>query len=213
MQHPLIQGYLRFRQNRYLEQQKLYETLAEGQSPKTMIIACADSRVDPATIFDARPGELFVIRNVANIVPPANQEGAFHGTAAGIEFAATALGVEEIIIFGHASCGGIKACLHDHRQDHQTLSDSKYLGPWVQLADESISHVLADHHDDEEALQTAAEHRSIIDSIERLKEYPFVAERIADRSLKLGGAWFSVRSGELHWLDTDSGQFSTISEL
>ena len=129
----LIDGYRRFRANAWLERRRLFETLAvEGQAPRALVIACADSRVDPAMIFDAAPGELFIVRNVANLVPPYAPDAAYHGTSAAIEFAVCVLEVPDIVVLGHANCGGVRALLEgvpDGARD--------FVGPWISIAIEA----------------------------------------------------------------------------
>src|SRR5690349_637650 len=126
----LIEGYRRFRANAWLDRRRLFETLAvEGQAPRALVIACADSRVDPAMIFDAAPGELFIVRNVANLVPPYAPDAAYHGTSAAIEFAVCVLEVQDIVVLGHANCGGIRVLLEgvpDAARD--------FVGPWISIA-------------------------------------------------------------------------------
>ena len=205
----LERGYARFREGRYTRERRLYETLARGQSPRSAVLACADSRVDPAMIFDARPGELFVLRNVANLVPDYEADGAFHGTSAGLEYAVRHLKVDDIVVMGHAACGGIDACIH-HFTDGSAAGP--FIDPWVGLADDAFRRVRARQPavagDD---LQHEVELESIRSSLARLRTFPFVADALAERRLRLHGAWFSIASGEMLWLDDDERDFHAVT--
>jgi carbonic anhydrase len=207
MPNDLSAGYRRFREDRLAEEAERYRSLAVEQNPSTMVIGCADSRVDPSTIFGAAPGELFVVRNIAALVPPFEETGTYHGTSAAIEFAVTALKVEKIVVLGHGMCGGIAASLD--------VADSRPVGrfikPWVELIgalrDELIDRIPASQP---EQRQRALERMAIQQSIENLLTFPFVAEAVDNGSLELHGAWFSIADAELQWLDWDSGAFEPI---
>ena len=202
-------GYQRFRRGRYARERELYAELAEGQSPRLCVLACADSRVDPAMIFDARPGELFVLRNVANLVPDYEADGGFHGTSAGLEYAVRHLGVDDVVVMGHAACGGIDACIH-HFTDGAAAGP--FIDPWVGLADDAFRKVRARARDlSGDGLQHEVELESIRASLNRLRAFPFVAEALATRRLRLHGAWFSIASGEMLWLDEDGGDFHAVT--
>lgn len=199
----LIEGYRIYRQQRWPELQSLHKRLAErGQSPKTLVIACADSRVDPATIFNAGPGELFVVRNVANLAPPFEEAPGFHGVSAAIEFAVLQLKVETILVLGHAQCGGVAAALEEKPRNPQSFLDS-----WISLLDRAKGRVTesgsADPHSD-------LEHESIRVTLENLQTFPFVQEAIAGRGLKLVGARYGVADGGLELLDPETGVFNPV---
>ena len=197
----LVAGYREFRSQRWPAERKLYEALAANQTPKSFVISCCDSRVDPATIFNARPGELFVARNVANLVPPFEEDGKYHGTSAAIEFAVTALKVETILVLGHANCGGVAAGIA--RTD---LVPGSFLSEWIRLLDPALERCGADG-----ALRAlAVERESIKVSLERLRTFPFVAEAIGTRGLKLYGARFGIADGRLEMLDPASGEFLEV---
>jgi carbonic anhydrase len=204
----LLSGYERFRTNRYREEARRYAELADGQSPGTMIIACADSRVDPATIFGAAPGELFVVRNVANLVPPCSTSTSdLHGTSAAIEFAVCQLGIRHIVVMGHGNCGGISASL----ATAENKSVGQFVKPWVDLLSDSRDAILADKSlTDQPARQTALEHEGVCLSLENLMSFPFVSEAVAANQLALHGVWFAIGSGILHWFNGDAGRFETI---
>lgn len=196
----LIAGYKRYRSERWPRLRALHQRLARGQKPRVLVIACCDSRVDPATIFDADPGELFVIRNVANLAPPFEQGGGYHGTSAAIEFAVDTLEVTEILVLGHAQCGGVAAALN--APDHPTT----FVDHWVGLLDpakERIAHV----HDDR---QTALEYESVKVTLENLMTFPFVAERVASGMLELAGARYGIADGGLEVYDPATGSFAAV---
>jgi len=202
---PLLDGYRDFRRDAYKTQRAHYAELAKGQSPHTLIIACSDSRVDPAVVFSARPGDLFVVRNVANLVPPMDDDGGRHGVSAAIEFAVSALGVDHIVVMGHGQCGGVAACV----SGLDSLS-FKYVGPWLEPLEPARAEVRARHGDaDSETLCDALELNSIRHSIERLHQFPFVEQAIADRGLQLHGARFSIHNGILEWMGED-GEFHPV---
>ena len=208
MPSELAQGYRRFRQGRYVEEANRYRELAEGQTPRTMIIACADSRVDPATIFAAGPGELFVVRNVAAIVPPCDPDGGYHGTSAAIEFAVTGLKVANIVVMGHGQCGGISAALA--AADDRPVG--QFIGPWVSLIKDVRDDLLLRSPDkDAQERQRSLERMAVQQSLENLMTFPFISEAVDAGRLELSGAWFSIMEGELHWLDWDRGMFERVA--
>ncbi len=201
MQH-LIEGYRIYREKRWPKLRDLHQRLAEaGQTPRTLVIACSDSRVDPATIFNAGPGELFVIRNVANLAPPFEQGAGFHGVSAAIEFAVLHLKVEAILVLGHAQCGGVAAALEDRRRDPASFLDS-----WIGLLDPAKGRIAGcSGHP-----ATALEYESIRVTLENLATFPFVAEAMAARDLKLAGARYGVADGGLELFDPANGSFNTV---
>lgn len=203
----LMAGYRRFREERFTNEAARYRALAREQRPSTMIIGCADSRVDPATIFSAAPGELFVVRNVAAIVPPFEENGQFHGTSAALEFAITGIGVSDIVVMGHGMCGGVAAAL----AAGQNRPVGRFIRPWVDILSEARDEVLAGARIRDPAhLQRALERRAIQQSLANLRLFPFVQQAVADKRLALHGAWFSIGDGELHWLDPAEGRFHTV---
>lgn len=199
----LIDGYRAFRRGTYKQQAKLYETLGEGQNPNVMLIGCADSRAEPADIFNAAPGQLFVVRNVANLVPPYETGGGQHGVSAALEFAVTALEVEHIVIMGHGGCGGVNASL-------SAANDKpvgQFIAPWVKLLDEARDKVLAANPEDP---QRALEFAGVEQSIKNLMTFPFVEERVKTGKLTLHGAWFAIALGQLYWRSATTGEFELI---
>lgn len=203
----LLDGYKAFRAGDYTAQKTLYENLGtKGQSPKIMLIACADSRVDPTDIFNAYPGEMFVARNVANIVPPLDPTGGYHGTSSAIEFAVKILKVEAIVVMGHESCGGVKGCLEGMGYD----PEAGYVGKWVSLMNEARERVLAKNYPAEDvAFQLELE--SIRQSLVNLLSFEFVRDAVEAGELSLQGAYFSIIKARLMMADND-GVFHLADE-
>jgi carbonic anhydrase len=201
----LISGYQAFRAGDFNAQKTLYETLGtKGQFPKVMLIGCADSRVDPTDIFNAYPGEMFVARNVANIVPPHNPSGGNHSTSAAIEYAVTVLKVEMIVVMGHESCGGVKGCL-DGMGDPDSGS---YVGKWVSLINEVRDRVLAKNYPEAE-IAFEMELETVRQSLANLRTLPFVKEAVESGQLSLQGAYFSIIKAQL-MLSNENGEFSVV---
>lgn len=200
----LAAGYRRFREDRFVVEAQRYKTLAQGQRARIMIIACADSRVDPASIFSAAPGELFVVRNVAAIVPPFEETGTYHGTSAAIEFAVVELGINDIVVMGHGMCGGIAAAL-------QKRPVGRFIGPWVELLapirDEVLKQIPAA---DPARRQRVLEQMAIRHSLQNLASFDFIKTALEKGRITLHGAWFSISEGELEWLDWNTGVFERI---
>jgi len=196
----LLDGYRSFMDDRY--EQHRYRELAEGQSPETMIIACCDSRAAPETIFNSGPGELFVLRNVANLVPTFQPDGGQHGTSAAIEFAVNALEISNIVVMGHGRCGGIKAAL----APASPLAQGDFIGKWMAMlapVSEAVSKysLLTDKE-----RQTMLERFSIRNSIANLRTFPYVKKLEEEGKLAVHGAWFDISTGEL-WVMNDDGDF------
>lgn len=203
----LLQGYRRFKSDAYLRQKSRYDELTESQAPKVMVIACSDSRVDPSTIFDTSPGEMFVVRNVANLVPPFELGGGRHGVSAALEFAVTQLEVPEVVVMGHGNCGGCRAALHQVFKDAKP-GEGGFISRWIDILDEAREIVVHNHDLDDPDAQRAMEHEAVKVSIANLRSFPCIREREAAGTLKLHGAWFSIAEGNLHLLDEASGTFS-----
>jgi carbonic anhydrase len=199
----LLNGYRRFRRDRWPEHRRQYETLADtGQRPRALVVSCADSRVDPAMIFDAGPGELFVVRNVANLVPPFAPDGAHHGTSAAVEFAVRILRVPDILVMGHGLCGGVRALL-----EGAPAEASDFIAPWIGLAATAKARALA--LTGMQDPQLCCEQETIKLSLENLATFPWIASRIAAGTIRLSGAHFDIRSGVLSVLRAD-GCFETV---
>jgi carbonic anhydrase len=200
----LRDGYRAFRHRRLPAEQSRYRELADrGQSPETIVIGCCDSRVSPEAIFDAGPGELFVVRNVANLVPPYAPDGAYHGVSAALEYAVLVLGVKHIVVLGHARCGGIQAYAGK-------APPGDFIGKWISL----LAPVAASVQSREEApgsYLTRLELASLAASLDNLRTFPFVRSACERGSLTLHGAYFDVASGELSELDPATGRFVAVS--
>ena len=205
--NALIEGYRRFRATGWKQERERWAKLAEGQSPKVMVIACSDSRVDPGQIFDANPGEMFVVRNVANLVPPYETTGGYHGVSAALEFAVTQLEVEEIIVLGHGFCGGCAAALSG-QFDEAELGEGHFIAQWISLLREAAGEVRSRHTELDRGAFREMEHESVQVSLRNLRTFPWVREREGDGRLKLHGAFFAISDGVLHVLDEGSGKFS-----
>ena len=199
----LIDGYRRFRDREWRAERDRWAELAEGQRPKVMVIACSDSRVDPTQIFDSGPGEMFVVRNVANLVPPYETSAGHHGVSAALEFAVTQLEVEEILVLGHGFCGGCAAALTGQFDDADH-GEGHFIADWIELLREARDRVRAEHGEDFRAMELEA----VRVSLANLRTFPWVREREADDRLKLHGAYFAIADGILHLLDEGSGQFA-----
>lgn len=197
----LVEGYRRFRAADYQQQKARFDALADGQAPPIMVISCCDSRVDPATIFDTVPGQVFVLRNVANLVPPYIQGPGYHGAAAAIEFAVLGLKVKHIVVLGHGRCGGIKAALDGGDLGAPGRS---FVDDWMDLVSDARSKVVAQQPDDP---QRALEWEAIQVSLTNLRTYPYIAAEEAAGQLKIHGAWFAIAEGELFILDETAGEF------
>ncbi|GJE18352.1 carbonic anhydrase [Methylobacterium marchantiae] len=196
----LTSGYRSFINGRLTDEAKRYAALAEGQSPEVLLIGCCDSRVSPEVIFDTGPGELFIVRNVANLVPPFEEGGEYHGTSAAIEFAVQALEVKHIVVLGHATCGGIKA----YANPPGPLSQSDFIGKWVSLvkgAEEKLKVQKGPDH------LTRLEYATVAQSLENLMTFPFIRERVASGRLSLHGAHFGIAHGELLLRNSETGDF------
>lgn len=207
----LLDGYRRFRGGAYIEQRQRYDLLAnKGQAPKVMIIACSDSRVDPTRVFDTEPGQAFVVRNVANLVPPYQPDDAQHGASAAIEYAVTILKVHHIVVFGHANCGGIKASL-DGTFDGAQHGAGGFIASWMSMiepARDRIREAAAMSADIDAA--RALELEAIRISISNLRCFPFVAEAEAAGELQIQGSYFDIADGILRVLDRETDQFLPV---
>tara|TARA_R110000787_G_scaffold31808_1_gene84262 strand:+ start:148 stop:795 length:648 start_codon:yes stop_codon:yes gene_type:complete len=205
----MIDGYRRFRETGWTQQRERWDELRDGQSPRVMIIACSDSRVDPSQIFDTNPGEVFVVRNVAALVPPFETMPGRHGVSAALEFAVQVLKVSEIVVMGHGRCGGCQAALTQELKD-APAGQGGFIAHWIDLLDEARDKVRAVHGPDDhsrEALR-AMEKEGVKVSLANLRTFPFVQSGESQGKLKLIGAYFAISDGILHMLDEGSGEFA-----
>ncbi len=204
----LLQGYHRFRQDGYPRQKARYDKLvAEGQNPKLMIIGCSDSRVDPAQIFDVDPGEIFVVRNVAALVPPFETTPGQHGVSAALEFAVNFLEVRQIVVMGHGRCGGCKAALTQEMHGRKP-GEGGFVGNWVSLLDEARGPIARELGTSGREAEMAMELAAVRVSLANLRTFPKVREREKAGKVVLRGAYFAIADGMLHVLDQQTGEFS-----
>ncbi len=205
----LIAGYRRFREQAWARERERWSELAEGQSPQVMILSCADSRTDPAQIFDARPGEMFVARNIAALAPPYETSSGFHGVSAALEFAVTQLNVGEILVMGHGMCGGCSAALTG-QFDGTSPGEGHFIADWVRMLDSARDKVLARHSELNREAFLDMEHEAVKVSLLNLRTFPWIAEREHAGKLKLHGAHFSISEGRLYILDEAEGTFRPV---
>lgn len=207
----MLAGYRRFRAQNWAGQRDRWAQLREGQSPRVMVIACSDSRVDPAQIFDTHPGEIFVVRNVGALVPPFETNPGRHGVSAALEFAVQFLKVEEIVVMGHGSCGGCNAALHQNLAG-AAPGEGGFISDWIAMLAperEKVVHAHPDIHSAEAA--QAMEFAAVGVSLANLRTFPCVHALEAKGRLRLIGSYFAVRDGILHLLDEGSGRFASLS--
>ncbi|MBX9730486.1 MAG: carbonic anhydrase [Sphingomonas sp.] len=201
----LVDGYHRFRSSDWPRERARWAELTDGQRPAVMVISCSDSRVDPAQVFNTSPGEIFVVRNVANLVPPFEADSARHGVSAAVEFAVTQLEVRQIVVLGHGSCGGVSAAL-SRSFEGRAPGDGGFIAHWVDLLDEARDRIIADHGTGLAAVH-ALELETVRVSLANLRSFPFIPPREADGRLILRGAYFAIADGVLHVMD-DQGDFN-----
>lgn len=200
----LIAGYRRFRQNYWHEHGDVFQELAtKGQSPRAMVIACADSRADPQIIFQSAPGEMFVVRNVANLVPPYAPDAEYHGTSAALEFAVRILEVEHVVVLGHAGCGGIGALLRG------ADAGNDFVVPWMQIAASARAKVLAAAGAGSEEAQRLCELEAVKLSLANLMTFPWVRDKVEQAKLQLHGCYFDIERGDLLRLG-EAGSFEGV---
>lgn len=203
----LIAGFRRFRERHFVQDAERFQDLTQfGQTPKALVVACCDSRVDPALVLDCAPGDLFVIRNVANLVPPAENQGHFHGTSAALEFGVNNLAIPHIIVLGHAQCGGIHALL----EGGVDKKDS-FIAEWMTIADAARELVEQDMSDASSKIRhRACEMQAILVSLNNLMTFPWIRERVEHGELTLYGWYFDIECGELLSYDATGRRFETL---
>lgn len=204
----LIKGFQRFREQHFTHDDALYRQLvAEGQAPRILVVACCDARVDPAIVLDCAPGDLFVIRNVANLVPPSGTLSGHHGTSSALEYGVRNLGVQHIIVLGHAHCGGIRTLVESVGANNP----DSFIDDWMHLVEDARAEVAQNMPDAplEERLH-ACEQRSILISLRNLMTFPWVRERVEDRSLTLRGWYFDIEHGQLLQYDAITDTFAAL---
>lgn len=204
----LVDGYRDFKKGRFAAESERYRKLAEeGQTPEVMVISCCDSRAAPETIFNTAPGEIFVVRNVANLVPPYKPDGQYHSTSAALEFAVQVLKVKHILVLGHGRCGGITAALDPNAEP---LSPGDFIGKWMELLKPVADAVGSNAYMTAAERQAALERISIRNSIENLRTFPCVSILEEKGRLQLHGGWFDISGGELLMLDAETGDFKPV---
>ncbi len=206
----LIAGYQTFRETGWEPHRKRWAELREGQSPEIMVIACSDSRVDPAQIFDVDPGQIFVVRNVAALVPPYETSAGQHGVSAALEFAVQVLKVKEVVVMGHGMCGGCEAALTKSMAG-AAPGQGGFVAQWISMLDSAVETVIGEHGSEGREALRAMEHAAVKVSLTNLRTFPCVQEKEGDGSLKLRGAYFAISHGVLHLLDEDAGKFIAVS--
>ena len=208
--YRLMAGFRKFKDKNFIpadaENSKFQRLVSEGQTPKTLLIGCSDSRVDPAILTGAEPGELFVVRNVANLVPPCEPSMVgFHGTSSALEFAVVNLKVDNIVVLGHRQCGGIQALMSN------ATNNNTYVRQWMTIAEEARKNVLRDHPNvAKDAQLRLAEMESIKVSLKNLQTFPFIEEAVRDRQLNIIGVYFDLEEGELWEYDNGSAEFRRL---
>ena len=203
----LLDGYSNFRAGRYASEAERYRRLGEGaQKPKVMVIACCDSRAAPETIFDAGPGEIFVVRNVANLVPPYTPDGGHHSTSAALEFAVLSLAVRHVVVMGHGRCGGIRAVI----QAASPLSHTDFIGSWMRPVKDVARIVPSEPGMAPEVHERHIERASIEHSLANLRTFPWIRVKENARQLSIHGVWFDIAMGELHAYDEDNARWHAV---
>ncbi len=205
----LVERFRQFKTGDFSNASSSYATLAEhGQSPEVMIISCCDSRVTPEAIFAAGPGDLFVVRNVANLVPPHLSDNSTHGVSAALEFAVLNLKIKHIVVMGHAKCGGVAACLAGGAP---VETPEKYIANWVALLNDTRDRVREENQGANDAeLQQTLQYEGVKMSLENLRSFPFIKDLEASGELQLHGAFFDIGTGDLQALDPATGKFSAL---
>ena len=209
MLEQLIDGYRRFRDTGYNRERERWSDLAEGQSPRVMIIACSDSRVEPAIIFDAKPGEIFVVRNVAALAPPFETAPGHHGVSAALEFAVTQLEVEEIVVMGHGYCGGCAAALTG-KFDGADHGEGHFIAKWVEMLTDARDAVRSRHSELDREAFLEMELEGVRVTLANLRTFPWIAEREKAGKLALHGTHFAIGEGKLYVLDEAEAAFRPV---
>lgn len=205
----LVQGYRRFREGGWMENRERWAAAREGQQPRVMVIACGDSRVDPAQIFDTVPGEIFVVRNIAALVPPFETTAGLHGVSAALEFAVQVLEVSEIVVMGHGMCGGCQAALTQSLHGAPP-GEGGFIANWIAMLDEVREPIVAAHGTTGRVAERAMEEAGVKVSLANLRTFPCIRRKEGAGSLRLRGAFFAISDGQLHLLDEATGVFSPV---
>ncbi|HKT85511.1 MAG TPA: carbonic anhydrase [Novosphingobium sp.] len=206
----LLDGYRRFRNTGWTPNRERWASLREGQQPEVMIIACSDSRVDPSQIFDVDPGEIFVVRNVAALVPPFETSPGHHGVSAALEFAVQVLKVKEIVVMGHGMCGGCKAALTQELHGSEP-GEGGFIADWISLLDEARKPVADEFGTEGRPAEREMEQAAVRVSLDNLMSFPCIRRKVGKGELRLRGAFFAISDGVLHLMDDQTGSFAPVS--
>ncbi|KHK91522.1 carbonic anhydrase [Novosphingobium malaysiense] len=206
----LFEGYRRFRDTGWTPHRERWAHLREGQQPEVMIIACSDSRVDPTQIFDTAPGEMFVVRNVAALVPPFETTPGQHGVSAALEFAVQVLKVKEIVVMGHGMCGGCQAALTQELHGTER-GEGGFIADWIALLDEARAPVAARYGTEGREAEVHMEHAAVKVSLDNLMTFPCIRRKVRDGELRLRGAFFAISDGILHLMNDKTGEFEPVT--
>lgn len=207
--HTLIAGYERFHREYFNAENETFRKLAEkGQDPKVMVVACSDSRVDPAIILKSQPGDLFIIRNVANLIPPYDTTAGYHGTSAALEFGICGLGIRQLIVFGHSQCGGITALVKKMKANKASNS---FIDTWMKIGKRAYEHTCKKYTDCcETAFIEECSRNSLVQSISNLKTFPWILERVQNQTLSLHAWYFDIKTGTIFSLNETTGIFEEL---
>ncbi|EGL53026.1 MAG: carbonic anhydrase [Pseudomonadota bacterium] len=201
--YKLLEGFSRFKKTYFGDDKALYDSMKTGQPTKILMIACCDSRVDPAILTDCDPGDIFTVRNVANLVPPCETDNNHHGTSSALEFAVNALKVESIVVMGHGNCGGIRALWQS-----EGVEDSKFIHRWVSIAQNAKDWVKVNHKQEHESVQLKlCEQRAVLVSLQNLMTFECIKERVEAGTLRLHGWYFDLDKGELMCYNPTTDEF------
>lgn len=203
----LTAGYKKFREKYFSGKNPLFADLKTGQNPKIMVIACSDSRVDPSIILNCKPGDLFVVRNVANLIPPFEDDSGHHGTSAALEFAVCGLEVAHIIIFGHSNCGGINSLISNPVQ----IKQGSFISRWMELAQPAYQKTIQTYPTSSIAEKTNhCAHFALIHSLQNLQSFPWIKSKIKAGKLSLHSWYFNIETGVIEEFDPETGAFSEL---
>lgn len=204
--HELVGGFRHFRANYFLKEKEFFEALAHAQSPKTLVIACCDSRTDPAIVLGCKPGDLFVVRSVAAIVPPPEKAGEYDAVMAAVEYGVKHLNVENIIVMGHSNCGGIAGLFNP-----KAIERERYINRWVSLACSAVHKINEENPDESHAVKTRlSEEASVLLSIENLLSYAWIEEAVLAGELALHALYYDMTKGALHVWNSQTETFESI---
>lgn len=206
----LIEGYRRFRNTGWTPHRERWASLSDGQQPQVMIIACSDSRVDPSLIFDVDPGQIFVVRNVAALVPPFETNPGHHGVSAALEFAVQVLKVREIVVMGHGMCGGCKAALTQELRGAEP-GEGGFIADWISMLDDARIPVAEQFGTQGRPAEQQMEQAAVRVSLDNLMTFPCIRRKVGKGELSLRGAFFAISDGILHMMNDESGEFAPIT--